>query len=88
MHNIDSITCTYMGDSLRPTCCAPRVEGRSYCKDHLWLVYKEGSNLRTRHKDIRTVDKVRMVEQLMNEAIAELEEEGFDCYGNKELDIN
>ena len=87
MHNIDSITCTYMGDSLRPTCCAPRVEGRSYCKDHLWLVYKEGSNLRTRHKDLRTVDKVRAVEQLMNEAIAELEAEGFDCYGNKELDM-
>jgi hypothetical protein len=50
-------------------------------------VYKEGSNLRTRHKDIRTVDKVRQVEQLMNEAIAELEAEGFDCYGNKELDM-
>ena len=88
MDNIDSITCTYMGNSLRSTCCAVRVEGRSYCKDHLWLVYKEGSNLRTRHKDIRTVDKVRMVEQLMNEAIAELEADGFDCYGNQELDIN
>lgn len=88
MDNIEHITCTYMGDALRPTCSSLRVEGRSYCTEHLWLVYKEGSNLRTRHKDIRTVDKVRMVEQLMNEAIAELEEEGFDCYGNKELDIN
>jgi hypothetical protein len=29
-----------------------------------------------------------MVEQLMNEAIAELEADGFDCYGNQELDIN
>ena len=76
-----------MGEALRPTCCAPRVAGRSYCAEHLWLVYKEGSNLRTRHKDIRTVDKVRQVEQLMNEAIAELEAEGFDCYGNKELDM-
>jgi hypothetical protein len=27
-----------------------------------------------------------MVESLMNEAIAELEAEGFDCYGDGELD--
>jgi hypothetical protein len=27
-----------------------------------------------------------MVESLMNEAIAELEAEGFDCYGESELD--
>jgi hypothetical protein len=25
---------------------------------------------------------------LMNEAIAELEDEGFDCYGEKEIDIS
>jgi hypothetical protein len=31
---------------------------------------------------------VRVVEQLMNEAIAELEDEGFDCYGEKEIDIS
>ena len=87
MNNIESITCTYLGDALRPTCCAPRVAGRSYCEEHLWTVYQKGSNLRTRHKDIRTVDKVRLVEQLMNEAIAELEAEGFDCYGERPIDI-
>jgi hypothetical protein len=32
------------------------------------------------------VSKVRLVDSLMNEAIAELEAEGFDCYGNSELD--
>jgi hypothetical protein len=32
------------------------------------------------------VDKVRIVESLMNEAIQELEAEGFDCYGSGELD--
>jgi hypothetical protein len=27
-----------------------------------------------------------MVESLLNEAVAELEAEGFDCYGEQELD--
>jgi hypothetical protein len=34
------------------------------------------------------VDKVRLIEQLMNEAVAELEAEGFDCYGERELDLD
>jgi hypothetical protein len=33
------------------------------------------------------VDRVKVVEQLMNEAIAELEAEGFDCYGKRELTL-
>jgi hypothetical protein len=33
---------------------------------------------------MRVVDKVRIVESLMNEAIQELEAEGFDCYGDSE----
>ena len=52
------------------------VEGRSYCEQHLWRVYQQGSNLRTRHKDLRTVDSVRLLEQLLNEAVEELIEEG------------
>jgi hypothetical protein len=47
-------------------------------------VYKQGSSRARRHKELRTVDKVRIVESLMNEAIAELEAEGFDCYGDSE----
>jgi hypothetical protein len=34
------------------------------------------------------VDKVRIVEELMHEAIAQLEAEGFDCYGERELDLD
>jgi hypothetical protein len=34
------------------------------------------------------VDQVRIIEQLMNEAVAELEAEGFDCYGERELVID
>jgi hypothetical protein len=48
-------------------------------------VYKAGTKRATRHKELRTVDKVRIIESLMNEAIAELEAEGFDCYGESEL---
>jgi hypothetical protein len=33
------------------------------------------------------VDKVRLVEQLLNEAVAELEAEGFDVYGERELTL-
>jgi hypothetical protein len=48
-------------------------------------VYQKGTARAKRKKELRTVDKVRMVEELMNEAIAELEAEGFDVYGRREL---
>jgi hypothetical protein len=77
--------CQYIGEhGTRPTCTHTALEGRSYCIEHLALVYKAGTNRARRHKEIRTVDKVRIVESLMNEAIAELEAEGFDCYGDSE----
>ena len=74
--------CQYIGTEqagpvYKPVCCSATVAGRSYCEQHLWLVYKQGSNLRTRHKDIRTADNARLWESLFNEAIEELEEEGF-----------
>jgi predicted aldo/keto reductase-like oxidoreductase len=34
------------------------------------------------------VDKVRLIESLFNEAIEQLEAEGFDCYGDSELKTN
>ena len=79
-------TCQYIGEQgTQPTCTHAALPGHSYCAEHLALVYKQGSKRATRHKEIRTVDKVRIVESLMNEAIAELEAEGFDCYGDSEL---
>ena len=85
-------TCTYIGsndhNNLQPTCCSPAVEGRSYCTEHLYVVYKQGTARARRHKEIRTVDKVRLVEQLMHEAVAELEAEGFDVYGERELNLD
>ena len=77
--------CQYIGEQgTTPTCTHAALEGRSYCIEHLALVYKSGTNRARRHKEIRTVDRVRIVESLMNEAIAELEAEGFDCYGDSE----
>ena len=79
--------CQYIGtEGYTPTCTHTALPGRSYCAEHLALVYKQGTARAKRKKEIRTVDRVRMVESLMNEAIAELEAEGFDCYGSGELD--
>ena len=76
------VECQWIGPEadyrrLQPTCCRPTVAGRSYCEEHLWKVYAKGTNLRKRHKDLRTVDNVRAWETLFDEAVQELEEEGF-----------
>jgi hypothetical protein len=51
-------------------------------------VYKAGTARARRKKEERTVDKVRLIESLFNEAIEQLEAEGFDCYGDSELKTN
>ena len=83
--------CQYIGpdtSQFRPTCCNPTADkDASYCLEHGRIVYQQGTARRRRHKEIRTVDKVRLVEQLMMEAIAELEAEGFDCFGERALDL-
>ena len=73
--------CQYIGTELgytrlQPTCCKPTVKGRSYCAEHLWLVYKEGTAVH-RRKDTRVASDVRLWESLFNEAVEELESEGF-----------
>lgn len=67
--------CLWIGDG--EGCNHDAVEGRSYCEEHLFRVYVKGSNLSKRKKDLRIVDNVRLMEQLMNEAVDELENEGF-----------
>jgi hypothetical protein len=75
--------CQWIGNG--EGCSHTALEGRSYCGEHLAMVYKAGTARARRHKEIRTVDKVRIVESLFNEAIEQLEAEGFDCYGDSEL---
>lgn len=59
-------------------CTHTVVEGRSYCEQHLYRVYQRGTALYKRKKDLRTVDSVRTWQTLMDEAVAELEAEGWD----------
>ena len=75
--------CTYIGPDADPqrmqsTCSKPSVDGRSYCEEHMAIVYQKGTARRKRHKEIRVVDDIRLWESLFNEAVAELEAEGFD----------
>ena len=68
--------CTYLGEHTTACGCAT-VEGRSYCADHLWLVYKQGSAV-TRKKDTRTANAVWDLRAELDSIIEELIEEGMD----------
>lgn len=79
--------CTYLGPAYdarthkgaSPYCgCKTLVPGTLYCSEHYELMYQKGSSLRKRHKDIARANSVRMIESLFNDAVAELEAEGFD----------
>ena len=80
-NDLEQVECQWFGpDSeyprLRPTCCQPTVPGRSYCEEHLWRVYQQGTALRRRRRDIETAEAVHHWVSLINEAVAELEDEG------------
>jgi hypothetical protein len=68
--------CTYLGEHTTACGCAT-VAGRSYCADHLWIVYKQGSAV-TRKKDTRTANAVWDLQSELNSIIEELIEEGMD----------
>lgn len=70
------MTCTWIGDG--EGCTHPTVEGRSYCEEHLFKIYVRGSQLSKRKKDMKTSSTVHFWESLMNEAVEELEAEGFN----------
>lgn len=74
-------TCTYIGPNPHrhlPTCTKPAVEARSYCAEHMAIVYQKGTARRKRHKEIRQVEDIRQWESLINEAVEQLESEGVD----------
>jgi len=73
--------CSWIGAG--EMCTEHSAAESSYCLQHYGLVYKVGSG-RLRRKDTRTAEKVRLVQQLMQEAIDQLELEGFDVYGDSE----
>lgn len=79
-------TCTYIGPTvddspyarLAPTCCASVVAGRSYCLEHLYIVYKQGTARAKRKKDLRVAASVWDLESEFNAAVEELIMEGYD----------
>ena len=88
---IYSNTCTYLGASTTPCGCAT-LEGRSYCAEHVALVYKQGTARARRVKDTRVAAAVWDLESEFNAAVEELEQEGFDINEDrwqvKELELD
>ena len=75
--------CQYIGTELgyhrlRPTCTQAALEGRSYCEQHLHVIYQKGTARARRKKDLRVAAAVWDVESIFNEAVEELVAEGFD----------
>jgi hypothetical protein len=68
--------CTYLGAGPKPCGCAC-VQGKSYCEEHMWIVYQKGTAVH-RKKDIARAQAVWDIEACMHEAIDQLIEEGFD----------
>ena len=71
--------CTYIGTG--EGCTHTAIEGKSYCEQHYAVVYQRGTARAKRKKDLRRANAIRDLQSMFNDAIAELEAEGFDCYG-------
>ena len=69
--------CAYLGDSTTACGCAS-VEGRSYCVQHIGLVYKLGTARATRKKDKKVAAAVWDLESEFNAAVEELVAEGYN----------
>lgn len=73
--------CLWIGDQTGPhyvyTCSCARVEGKSYCSEHSSLVYKTGT-ARRRKRDTQRAAAVWNITDAFNEAVKELELEGYD----------
>lgn len=78
--------CTWIGSG--EGCSHTVVEGRSYCEEHLWRVYQKGTQLGKRKKDIRVAQSVHFWENLFNEALVELELEGWVPEAEVDRDFN
>ena len=71
--------CQYIGpDATQPSCTHTALAGKSYCAEHYAVVYQEGTARARRKKDIRVANTVWDIENAFNEAVEELEQEGYD----------
>lgn len=71
--------CQYIGEQASTPythCGCATVAGKSYCAEHVWLVYKEGSNV-PRRKDTKRYQALTQLISDFNQAAEELEAEGW-----------
>jgi hypothetical protein len=78
-------TCTYIGGG--EGCTHTAIEGRSYCEQHYALVYQRGTARARRKKDLRRAHAIWDLQSAFNDAVAELEAEGFDCFGDTDITV-
>lgn len=68
--------CQYIGDSdynvLKPTCCRASVKDRSYCLEHIWLVYQKGTAVKPRKRATRSQVSLEAIVDDFNRAVEEL----------------
>ena len=83
--NLDVTSCTYLGSAIVPCGCAT-LPGKSYCTEHYAVVYQVGTARARRRKDERVAAAVWNVQDAMNEALKELEEEGYNL-GDERWDV-
>ena len=79
MTNTTLHTCQYIGaHGTTPTCTHTALAGRSYCAEHLAVVYQAGTARARRKKDLRVAAAVWDLESEFNAAVEELVLEGYD----------
>ena len=71
--------CQYLGPEQDPLrdwpvkyCCRPSFPGKSYCEDHVWLVYNRGSSVGNKRK-LKEIEK-ELAEVKRLQEIAEIED--------------
>ena len=70
--------CQYLGPEQDPLrdwpvkyCCKPTFPGKSYCEDHVWLVYNRGSSVGNKRK-LKEIEK-ELADVKRLQEIAEIE---------------
>jgi hypothetical protein len=77
--------CSYLGSAAHACGSHTLVPGTLYCEEHYAVMYQKGTAYRKRHKDMRRAEALRQLVSDFNQAVEELEAEGFDCYGEGDL---
>ena len=77
--------CSYVGSAAHPCASSRLVPGTLYCEEHYAVMYQKGTAYRKRAKDMRRADALRQLVSDFNQAVEQLENEGFDCYGHTEV---